>query len=63
LGPNHRPLETVVERLLEHARGERAILQRHGGERCQGSEQGLDQAGTTCARASMIITVLRGTEG
>src|SRR6516164_11827495 len=33
LDPDHRPLEAVVERLLEHARSERAILQRHGGER------------------------------
>src|SRR6516225_4345484 len=33
VGPDHRPLEAVVERLLEHARGERAILRRHGGER------------------------------
>src|SRR6516164_9844119 len=35
VGSRSSPLEAVVERLLEHPRGEHAILQRHGGERCQ----------------------------
>src|SRR6516164_6877205 len=33
VGSRSSPLEAVVERLLEHPRGEHAILQRHGGER------------------------------
>src|SRR6516162_11382725 len=38
LSSDHRTLEALVERFLEHARSELAILQRHGGERRQRSE-------------------------
>ena len=72
VGSRSSPLEAVVERLLEHARSERAILQRHGGERRRSrrwarslSRGAIGRAGVSPANAILIVLAFgsRRTEG